>query len=319
MATFEVPSNGPMPPTLATPTATSTTTSTVTLNGTITSLGNASATVEGFNYGTSTSYGSVVSSTGTFGTGVFSENLTGLMPNTTYHVQAYATNSIGEGTSSDANFTTNAVPQTPSFIQTNNAVPSTAKTSVTVTYTSAQTAGDLNVVAIGWYNTTTTISSVTDSKGNSYLLAAGITSSTPAGSLAIYYAPNIASSSAASNTVTVTFNTSSSYPDVRIAEYSGVNTTSPLDVTSASSSSANATSSTSGFVTTTNANDLLVGANYVTNTTNSAGTGYTKRVITSPDGDILEDRVVTSTGSYSATANTASGAWVMQMAAFEAE
>ncbi|HEV2194387.1 MAG TPA: hypothetical protein VGR55_02340, partial [Candidatus Acidoferrum sp.] len=48
------------------------------------------------------------------------------------------------------------------------------------------------------------------------------------------------------------------------------------------------------------------------------GTGYTSRVITSPDGDILEDQIVKATGSYSATAPISSGAWIMQMVAFRA-
>ena len=53
-------------------------------------------------------------------------------------------------------------------------------------------------------------------------------------------------------------------------------------------------------------------------TTGGAGTGFTSRIITSPNSDIAEDRVVTSTGSYSATAPVSSGAWVMQMVAFRA-
>jgi hypothetical protein len=319
MATFEAAGFSATAPVIASPTASSTTTSTVTLSSTITSIGNATATIEGFNYGTSTSYGLVASTSGSFGTGAYSLNLTGLTASTTYHFQAFATNSAGTGTSPDATFTTSANPETPAFVQEHYAVP-TASTSVSVAYTSAQSAGDLNVVAIGWYNTTTTVASVTDTAGNSYTAALGVTTSSKAGSLQIWYAQNIASSSANANTVTVTFNTTSSYPDVRIAEYSGIATSSPLDVTAASSTLwTTSTLSTSGFVTTTNANDLLVGANYVANTTNSAGTGYTQRVKTSPDGDILEDRVVTSTGSYSATANLSAGAWVMQMAGFETQ
>src|SRR6185312_5949755 len=50
--------------------------------------------------------------------------------------------------------------------------------------------------------------------------------------------------------------------------------------------------------------------------TTGPGTGYTSRVITSPDADILEDAIVTSTGSYSATAPLSGGAWIMQMVAF---
>ena len=84
------------------------------------------------------------------------------------------------------------------------------------------------------------------------------------------------------------------------------------------SAAASNTTSNSGSVTTTNANDLLVAGNYVLGVTTSAGTGFTSRVITSPDGDILMDRIVTTTGSYSATAPETSGSWVMQMVALRA-
>ena len=42
------------------------------------------------------------------------------------------------------------------------------------------------------------------------------------------------------------------------------------------------------------------------------------RLITSPDGNILEDRVVTAAGSYSATAAVNGAGWVMQLVAFRA-
>ena len=66
-------------------------------------------------------------------------------------------------------------------------------------------------------------------------------------------------------------------------------------------------------MTTTNATDLLVGANTVETGTNGPGTGFTLRLNT-PDGDIAEDRVVTATGSYSASVTLSSpGGWVMQI------
>ena len=91
-----------------------------------------------------------------------------------------------------------------------------------------------------------------------------------------------------------------------------------VDVTVAGQGSS--ATSNSGSVTTSNANDLLVGANLVQSTTTSAGTGYTNRVITTQDGDILEDSIVTTTGSYSATAPLSSSSlpWIMQMVAFRA-
>ncbi|HEV2500517.1 MAG TPA: choice-of-anchor D domain-containing protein, partial [Terriglobia bacterium] len=44
--------------------------------------------------------------------------------------------------------------------------------------------------------------------------------------------------------------------------------------------------------------------------------GFTQRLLTSPDGDIAEDEMTTTAGSYAATAPLSSGAWVMQMVAF---
>jgi len=51
---------------------------------------------------------------------------------------------------------------------------------------------------------------------------------------------------------------------------------------------------TAGPLTTTGANELLFAANLTTGWTNTPGAGFTSRVITSPDSDIAEDRVVAS-------------------------
>jgi len=139
------------------------------------------------------------------------------------------------------------------FVQSNSADPQTAQTSVPVTYTAAQTAGNLNVVVVGWNDATSTVASVVDSKGNSYALAVGPTVQSGTASQSIYYAKNIASAAAGANTVTVTFNTAAAFPDIRIAEYAGVDLVNPVDVTAASQG--NSSSSSSGAVTTTNAND----------------------------------------------------------------
>ena len=61
---------------------------------------------------------------------------------------------------------------------------------MTVTYTQAQLAGDLNVVVVGWNDSTAQIASVTDSKGNTYALAVGPTVQSMA-TQAIYFAKNI--------------------------------------------------------------------------------------------------------------------------------
>ena len=48
--------------------------------------------------------------------------------------------------------------------------------------------------------------------------------------------------------------------------------------------------------------ELIFGAGTTTGGFSAAGTNFVNRIITSPDGDIAEDRLVTTTGSYSATA-----------------
>ena len=71
--------------------------------------------------------------------------------------------------------TTGTTGGTIKFIQGNYQVPHPSATSVAVTYTAAQSAGDLNVVVVGWNDATTTVSSVTDTSGNTYTLAVGPT------------------------------------------------------------------------------------------------------------------------------------------------
>jgi hypothetical protein len=203
------------------------------------------------------------------------------------------------------------------FVQSNSATPQSPQTTVAITYTAAQTLGNLNVVVVGWNDSTATVSSVGDLRGNTYALAGVPVVQSATGSQAIYYAKNIAAAAAGANTVTVTFSVAARYPDIRIAEYSGLDTVNPLDVSTGARGTTTSISN-SGPVTTTNANDLLVGANLVQSTTIGAGTGYTSRRITQ-DADILEDRVVTVTGSYSATAALNKvQPWIMQLVAFRA-
>ena len=216
---------------------------------------------------------------------------------------------LGPQSGSLANGYTYNVSAAISFAQVASATPQAPAATVSVSYPGAQTLGDLNVVVVGWNDTTATVQSVKDSAGNTYSLAIGPTSGT-ALRQSIYYAANI---TGGSNTVTVMFSQAAVYPDVRILEYKGVTT---LDVTAGASGSS--TSASSGAATTTGANELIFGANMVSTTTKAAGSGFTSRVITTPDRDIAEDKIVTTAGSNSATATlTSSGTWVMQMVAFK--
>ena len=207
----------------------------------------------------------------------------------------------------------------PSFVQGNSAVPQTPQANVKVTYTATQTVGNLNVVIAGWNDATAQVSSVTDTKGNVYQLAVGPTRLTGSGPLsqAIYYAKNIGTAAAGANTVTLTFNQAAIWADIRILEYSGIDPVSPVDVVV--DATGNSATTSSGAVITKNAMDLLVAANIVGTGTTGPGSGFTQRMITYPDGDIAEDRLVTAVGSYSASAVLSSaGPWMMHMVAFRA-
>lgn len=206
-------------------------------------------------------------------------------------------------------------PATPMSVQSSSSDPQTHTGDVSASFTTAESSGDLNFVAVAWANTTATITSVTDTAGNAYQLALSTATGTDA-TQAIYYAGGIAAAPAG-NAVTVMFNGTADYPDLRIVEYSGINPTSPLDGVIGSSGTSDMSSS--GSLTTTNANDLLVAANYVAQTTSAADPAYTLQLMTSPDGDLVEDRLVSAAGPQTASATlSASGWWVMQLAAFRA-
>ncbi len=174
------------------------------------------------------------------------------------------------------------------YIQGNYATPQTPQTTVNVKYKVAQTAGDLNIVVVGWNDSTATVSRVTDSRGNTYFRAVGPTIQSGIASQSIYYAKNIVSAGAGANTVTITFSTAAVAPDIRILEYSGADPSNPVDVTAASSGNSN--SSNSGSATTTNASDLIFGANIVTTTNRRSRYRFHQAPAHLPDGDIAEDK-----------------------------
>jgi IPT/TIG domain-containing protein len=203
-----------------------------------------------------------------------------------------------------------AVGQT--FVQVNSNTVAVNAATVTVSYAAPEMAGHLNVVVVGWSDTTSSVLSVVDDNTNTYRLAG-----TTAGhglSQAIYYAPNIVLPNNTSPTVTVTFNQAAATPDVRILEYSGLSTTFPLDnwtgITAISAAADSGSATTTG-------SDLILGAGTTLTGFNAPGATFTMRVITTAFGDIVEDsNGPLPAGSHNATAALTSGAWVMQVAGF---
>jgi hypothetical protein len=202
-------------------------------------------------------------------------------------------------------------PPMPRFVQQNYATPQSPQTQVTVPCANAQTAGNANVLAIGWNDVAANISSADDSAGNIYQIAVP-TFRGNGMSQAVYYATNIA---AGSNTITVIFDQPAAYVDLRVTEYSGLSPTNTFDV--GASATGNSAGADSGPVKVSSTNELLFGAGMTANAFTSPGSGFTERVITSPDSDIVEDQLAAATGVYDATAALSSGFWLMQIAAFK--
>ena len=220
----------------------------------------------------------------------------------------FSTSAVATGT-----YTISGAPPPPgiTFVQSNTGPTSiqSSNSTIAVPFSVAEGSGHLNVVAIGWGDTTASVSSVTDTLGNTYNLAVGPTTNTGMQQV-IYYAKNIIGGS---NTVTVRFNVPAAYPDVRILEYAGADATNPLDAKSGAAGSG--TAANSGSAATTAANELIFGSGTTGNTFTAAGSGFTSRLI-NIYGSIAEDKIATTTGSYNATGTVTSSVWIMQMATF---
>lgn len=203
-------------------------------------------------------------------------------------------------------------PIRPKFIQQNYATPQSPLALVSVTYANAQAAGDANILAIGWNDTTASITNVSDAAGNNYQLVLP-TFRGNGMSQAIYFAANIR---AGTNLVTVKFDQPAVYVDLRVTEYSGLRPTNAFDL--GASATGTGSIADSGPVSLSQTSELLFGAGMTATTFTSPSPGFSARVITSPDADIVEDQNTSSLGPFSASASLTSGAWVMQVAGFKA-
>ena len=200
---------------------------------------------------------------------------------------------------------------TPTFKQGNAAEVNTG-TANSVAFPGANATGDLIVVYVVWGNSGAV--TVSDARGNAYT-SVGTAAAWGTGWRAqLFYAKNVA---AGANTVTATFASglSGNFGIVYIHEYTGIDRTSPLDASASATGTASAMSS--GAVTTTNAADLIFGAGASSGSVTQPGSGFTSR--SSAAGNRTEDRFVTATGSYAATATQNGNRWVMQVVAFKAD
>ncbi len=205
--------------------------------------------------------------------------------------------------------------QTPTLVQSNSA-QGTNVSSLPVSFSSSNTAGNLIVASVRMATTTQTVT-IADTVGNTYTSAVSQAQSTDGHQVFIFYAKNI---KAGSNTVTASFSASNAHAWLAVYEYSGLGTTTALDATAHASGSSTAPS-TGSTSTTTVANELVFGAcglpyNYAGTVT--AGSGYTLlQQNTSTSRAANEGRSVTATGAYAGTFSlSATANWSAAVATF---
>ena len=157
----------------------------------------------------------------------------------------------------------------------------------------SHTSGNLLVVCVRYFKESgQVVNSITDTAGNTYTLAVAVTNNIN-DYLGIYYAKNITGH--ASNVVTVNFSATVRFVSVQVLQYSGCDTTSPLDTT-ASSNTQYSGSYVTGSFTTSQANEVLVSTVQIGSTTSSftVGSGYTQRALSTSSVHLTQEKIVSS-------------------------
>jgi hypothetical protein len=176
------------------------------------------------------------------------------------------------------------------------------------------TATNTNIAVVSWEGTGT-LTSVTDTAGNTYTKK---TERRQAGADAVQiaYAFNIASS--AGNTVTANFSGTINGSSIRVLQYSGLTTTDPFDVEAGGNGSS--TAATSSSVSTNQADELLINAavNFGGGVTWSPTSPWVTEV-TETSNCAVDERIVSATASYSAAQTpSATTDWAIAFASFKA-
>ena len=204
-----------------------------------------------------------------------------------------------------------------SFVQSTTGNATTSPTTTTA-FAGSTTSGNLIVVTTADDSgLTTSVSAVADSKGNAYTQVVNISSSS---SMQIWYAKNI--TGGASHTVSATWNTGNTGRCVLVAqEFSGCDTSNPLDQNTSTGSTGTAVSS-GASPTTTQAAELVVGgaSHDALASAFSLGSGYTNlgTVNVANCAVAMESKVVAATGAQTATFTiAASRTWICGVVTFK--
>jgi len=191
-------------------------------------------------------------------------------------------------------------------VQANAGMASSAS-SEALAFSSNTTAG--NIILVGFdFASGPSFSSISDSQGNTFT-EVGSQLTTPAGSRSrLYYANNI---KGGADTVTVHTTASASFIKVQVVEYSGVNTTTPIDVQYSSTGSAG---SAAAGGQTNYSNEMIFGF-LASDGTGSAAGGFT--TVSAANGNVIINDAGGSPGGWYYSEGSSTAGWSMQMAALE--
>jgi hypothetical protein len=164
--------------------------------------------------------------------------------------------------------------------------------------------GHTFVIFAAHFTTSVSITSLTDSNGTPTALKTAQATGGTFG--AMYYEANAATGA---HTLTVNFN-NAAWTDFAVVEYSGADTSSPIDSGGSASCTANGnTGSPACTIVTTGTNEMAVGFLIESNITITVGTGWTSR--DTVDNSEVQEHAATTAGSYTNnTAATGSFAWI---------
>lgn len=170
--------------------------------------------------------------------------------------------------------------------------------------------GNLLILTPQWQNVSSAsiVSTVSDTLGNSYYYASvaslvqGGTTAPTEYSNALYYCVSKASGA---NTTTFVLSATATNVNSWVAEYQGVNAFDNGSAAMNIGAGTNFTVTSGNFVTRFS-NTLLVGTTYPSGPSSgtfAAGSGFTQRLQSGNTGGILEDQIVTTSGTYAITAS----------------
>lgn len=194
----------------------------------------------------------------------------------------------------------------------------TSLTSLILTVGATTTVGNTIILGVVNHAQNATVSA-TDSAGNTYQLDKSQAPGSNA-EVSILSSKTIASLASGTGTITVSFSVTVNNVAVFAYEYSGLKATTYVDVVAGAGGTS--TSPNSGNLVTTSAVDLLFGVVGWEKSNPSTATSWTKldeldNYLSSTKSALTEASIVSSTGTYAATATITSAGWTAAAAAYK--